>query len=342
MLKESESETYETEPNEFGLFRVYPHQPTHDPDGLVDLAAVCDAPGLDASAPDPNQAWYTGMTKSLLTRPSISPSVHRLLLWFYRHQQHSHAMLDDLVLNVIPNIDQNDPDIVKFSSHRALKSLDSTFREEDGWKAGSIDIPVPVPGIKAAGRTDAHTYTVHGVHYRSIIEVMKTYFGQISMNVFHATPFKIFRVGGDEPEPVYSEIYNSPAMYDEYVRVRDKHRDKTPYEIVIAAIMLWSDSTHLAQFGSASLWPIYLFFGNVSKWIRGKPTSFSAQHIAYLPKVRVFLQLELGRFADTALVQRGQVPDVVPVPHRKATNKGPRASHEAERDARRLESPPRR
>ncbi|KAG1897413.1 uncharacterized protein F5891DRAFT_1191849 [Suillus fuscotomentosus] len=55
-------------------------------------------------------------------------------------------------------------------------------------------------------------------------------------------------------------------------------------ETVIGAIMLWSDSTHLASFGNASLWPIYLFIGNQSKYIHGKPTSFAAHHLAYIPK----------------------------------------------------------
>ncbi|TFY60206.1 hypothetical protein EVG20_g7504 [Dentipellis fragilis] len=49
--------------------------------------------------------------------------------------------------------------------------------------------------------------------------------------------------------------------------------------------MLWSDSTHLASFGNAALWPIYMFFGNLSKYTRGKPTLFSAHHLAYIPKL---------------------------------------------------------
>ena len=56
-------------------------------------------------------------------------------------------------------------------------------------------------------------------------------------------------------------------------------------ETVIAALMLWSDSTHLANFGNAALWPVYMFIGNLSKYIRAKPTSFSAHHLAYIPKV---------------------------------------------------------
>ncbi|TEB34882.1 hypothetical protein FA13DRAFT_1707097 [Coprinellus micaceus] len=34
---------------------------------------------------------------------------------------------------------------------------------------------------------------------------------------------------------------------------------------VVAAIMLWSDSTRLANFGTAKLWPVYMFLGNLSK-----------------------------------------------------------------------------
>lgn len=47
--------------------------------------------------------------------------------------------------------------------------------------------------------------------------------------------------------------------------------------------MLWSDATHLTNFGSASLWPLYMFFGGHSKYIRGKPTSGTGHHLAYIP-----------------------------------------------------------
>lgn len=49
--------------------------------------------------------------------------------------------------------------------------------------------------------------------------------------------------------------------------------------------MLWSDETHLTSFGSAGLWPIYLYLGNLSKYIRGMPTQFAAHHLAYIPSV---------------------------------------------------------
>ena len=78
-------------------------------------------------------------------------------------------------------------------------------------------------------------------------------------------------------------------MLEEDARIRARPRDPEDgpeLEIAIMAVLLWSDSTHLANFGTASLWPIYMYFGNTSKYTRGKPTSFPAQHLAYIPSVR--------------------------------------------------------
>ena len=58
--------------------------------------------------------------------------------------------------------------------------------------------------------------------------------------------------------------------------------------IAIIRLMFWSDATHLANFGSASLWPIYLFLGNLSKYIRSAPSTRSSHHLAYIPPVSAF------------------------------------------------------
>ena len=49
--------------------------------------------------------------------------------------------------------------------------------------------------------------------------------------------------------------------------------------------MLWSDATHLTNFGTAKLWPIYLFFGNLSKYVRSRPSSGACNHLTYIPSV---------------------------------------------------------
>ncbi|KZT63257.1 hypothetical protein DAEQUDRAFT_780622 [Daedalea quercina L-15889] len=80
---------------------------------------------------------------------------------------------------------------------------------------------------------------------------------------------------------------NCEEVNEEYHRVlewaREHCNDPPEVEVALVPMLLYSDSTHLTSFGSASLWPIYAFFGFVSKYVRAKPTSFSAHHIAYLP-----------------------------------------------------------
>jgi hypothetical protein len=90
------------------------------------------------------------------------------------------------------------------------------------------------------------------------------------------------------PQHVYSELYNSDAFLLEHNKIQAEHcNDEPALENVVATLMPYSDSTHLTNFGTASLWPIYLFFSNISKYIRAKLTSFSANHLAYIPSVSV-------------------------------------------------------
>ncbi len=79
-------------------------------------------------------------------------------------------------------------------------------------------------------------------------------------------------------------------------------------EYCILPLLLWSDATHLSSFGSAALWPIYLYFGNLSKYVRGRPTEFAAQRLAYIPEVSWVVGLKglQSLFADSY-----QLPDSV-------------------------------
>jgi len=49
--------------------------------------------------------------------------------------------------------------------------------------------------------------------------------------------------------------------------------------------MFWSDATHLTNFSDAKLWPLYLFFGGDSKYLRCKPSCHLCEHIAYFQTV---------------------------------------------------------
>ena len=55
--------------------------------------------------------------------------------------------------------------------------------------------------------------------------------------------------------------------------------------VAIVSLLIYSNSTHLANFGMASLWPIYIWFGNISKYIHLRASSFSTHHLAFLSLV---------------------------------------------------------
>lgn len=61
-------------------------------------------------------------------------------------------------------------------------------------------------------------------------------------------------------ERLYGEVYVGDAMNREHEEIRANllktHVEPYP-ETVVAAILLYSDSTHLAQFGKALLWLAY-------------------------------------------------------------------------------------
>jgi Plavaka transposase len=93
---------------------------------------------------------------------------------------------------------------------------------------------------------------------------------------------------------LHSEVYNSEAMLEAHEEINSlPQAANDDLERVVAPLMVWSDSTHLTNFGDASLWPFYLYFGNQSKYTRAKPTADACNHLAYIPTVSTFLLLAL-------------------------------------------------
>ena len=74
----------------------------------------------------------------------------------------------------------------------------------------------------------------------------------------------------DPSECIYSELYTSNAFIAEHNKICtncNRQDSGSQTENIVIAIMLWSDSTHLMSFRNASLWPIYLYVGSLSKYI---------------------------------------------------------------------------
>ncbi len=132
-----------------------------------------------------------------------------------------------------------------------------------------------------------------GLLYHKITDVIRSAFAEPLAHQFHFSPFRLFHSSADDQEPtrVYSELYNSEAfikVHDDIQRHGKIHPSETgcTLEKVVAALMVFSDATHLAQFGNAKAWPIYLVLGNLSKYFRARPSSGAMHHLAYIPSVQ--------------------------------------------------------
>jgi hypothetical protein len=149
-----------------------------------------------------------------------------------------------------------------------------------GWSEATIEIRVPT-GAKDGGERGL-PYHVPGLHVRSLKAIISSAFAQQQALQYHYMPFKRFCHG----QRVFDELYTSDSWILENERLQKQPNEPDcTLEKVIAALMFWSDSTHLANFGTAKAWPLYLYFGNLSKYVRGKPNSGACNHVAYIPSV---------------------------------------------------------
>jgi hypothetical protein len=94
----------------------------------------------------------------------------------------------------------------------------------------------------------------------------------------------------DKPaQRVQWEAYTSDVVLEleEQLRISlpPSGEDADPLENVVVPIQVYSHSAHLADFGTASAWPIYAFIVSLSKYLRSRADVDSALHWAYIPSV---------------------------------------------------------
>ncbi|KAI0071014.1 hypothetical protein K474DRAFT_1712834 [Panus rudis PR-1116 ss-1] len=373
---------YETLPDKFGVVRCYPVRPRTNPEDLITLDDLCDAPTLmKSSRSRHSQSSAPSGFRKRLEKEQTNPftpfnNATEFLFIDWKETGSSLKTVPECqrVVDLMENPDFNVEDLRGFNVAQALDKLDGTsilgdaFDPEDGWRIGHVDISLPCERVKNKSEEDALTLRVDGIHYRKLTHIITEAFKDPSAENFHYVPFREYwrrerhsqadsglftsdtsttsdtgdsdydfhssssssrqptceDVPDDDDDEdirdedddgaeyirMYSEIYNSDAMLEEDAKLRAQPRnpdDGPEVEYAIAALLAYSDSTRLANFGKASLWPIYIFFGNQSKYYRGKPSCFAAHHLAYLPTLpddfQDFYQLWFGEPASEATLR---------------------------------------
>ncbi|KAJ8092300.1 hypothetical protein PM082_023903 [Marasmius tenuissimus] len=271
----------------------------------VDTSAVPDVPCRSpdrvfgrAPEPEPDAEGGPNVNPPPWWHPHANPTISRLLRWHhcYGHSK-SKGSLNRLVQDVILQPDFEVDHLEGFSAKRETDvvynnktSSKLPFQGHDGWIKSEVEVKLPRARNRVAEK-DAPAIHVDNVWYRNPFDVIKTEMAEPYSAQFHLKPHKLFWRNPTDPsspvQRVYGEGYTSDRMleFEREIMAKLHPRPEGSPEVGIAGIMLYSDSTQLANFGEASLWPAYLTFGNWSKYDRLKPSTLAMNHVIYFPSL---------------------------------------------------------
>ncbi|TEB29739.1 hypothetical protein FA13DRAFT_1584662, partial [Coprinellus micaceus] len=173
--------------------------------------------------------------------------------------------------------------------------------DDDGWESTPISISVPL-----SKSTTSHVTGT--LYYRSIVSILREkVLNSSDMRLFHYEPSEVLWQPdySTRATRIHSELYNSEAFLRTHQELQDSPAPPgCKLQRVVAALMFWSDATHVSSFSDQKLWPGYMAFGNESKYRRCRPSEHLCHNIAY------FSDLPDGlKDLITSKTTGGNVPD---------------------------------
>lgn len=273
-----------TAKNIFSLYRQYMTAipPAHDPEEGMNLDDLSNIP--------PSKQAGDGISCHPFG-PYPNFNSFRIGDWYWGQTQKSQEDFRALV-NIIGDIEFQSSDVrhtrwdyinKQLAGDSAAGWMDEEFRNAD-WTCSEFSITVPFH--RRTQSPGPQTYQINGFYHWKLVSVIRERL--VNNSQFHFDPYELHWQVGENSPPVrvYGEIYTAAA----FLRAHRELQDSPPVPgcdlpRVVTALMFWSDATHLASFGDAMLWPLYMFFGNESKYRRCKPSQQLCSHVAYFQKV---------------------------------------------------------
>uniref|UniRef100_A0A0W0FN43 Uncharacterized protein n=1 Tax=Moniliophthora roreri TaxID=221103 RepID=A0A0W0FN43_MONRR len=305
-----------TQPNKWGLFHVYDDsEPSRYPDTNLMSSDVTDdltVPVEETKEEDERLSVAMGgisitpkeppapTDPSPLDPTSYAPfkniTQYHLIHYLYSEKTLSPDVVTELVRIVFNQPDYEPSHPNGFNAKTELKHLDQHIEAQaasakadtatpfegqtDVWHKGKISILMPCPRTSFASEADALQLVIE-VWHRKLMDVIRSLMQSKDFFKMHLKPYKLFYQQSTDSCPirVYTEAYTSNRA----IEIAQKKLKDPILETIILLLMFGSDASHLANFGTTSLWPIYLWLGNLTKYLRGMPQFHAAQHIMYIP-----------------------------------------------------------
>jgi len=289
-----------TQPNSFGLFQLYDEDslPINNPDMENSLDEVGPFVARENSS-----KFNEGITDA--SNPFYPyPNKTSLLLgdWYWNQGHHKSQAGFKKLLNIIGDLEYHPKDVRNTNWMAINQKLGNSSVQDDrtrgdcewldgdsGWK--KVTVQICTPFHYCAWHPGPKEYTIEGFHYRSLVDIIRQNISDPTHRLFHYEPYKLRWQLPHKAKDVrvYGKLYTSESFLIAHHQLQDSLPEfgcALPQHII--ALMLWSDATQLTAFGTAKLWPLYIYMGNESKYMRCQPSANLCSHAAYFHTVSLF------------------------------------------------------
>ncbi|KAG9075746.1 hypothetical protein FRC06_009912, partial [Ceratobasidium sp. 370] len=153
-----------------------------------------------------------------------------------------------------------------------------------------LAVPPRTPAAAIHYKSDPayNVLPVPTVQSQSLLGAVRSAFEKNNPRFFHYDPYEAHCRDPKTSKTyrLYGEAYESQRMLDAHRAVQQAVLDEScNLPRCVAAIMLFSDATQLADFGNAKAWPIRVSFGNLSKYERCKPDLQNHYEVGFMPSI---------------------------------------------------------
>jgi len=232
------------------------------------------------------------------------PNETSLLLgdWYWNQGHHKSQAGFKKLLDIIGDLEYHPEDVRNTNWTAINQKLGNSSIQDDrtrgdcewldgdsGWKKATVQISTPFH--RRAQHPGPKEYTVEGFHYCSLVDIICENISDPTHRLFHYEPYELHWQPPHKAKDVrvYGELYTSESFLIAHCQLQDSLPEfgcALPRRII--ALMLWSDATQLTAFGTAKLWPLYIYMGNESKYMCCQPSANLCSHAAYFHTVSLF------------------------------------------------------
>lgn len=264
---------------------------------MLEVFAEVNASGLATHGLPPDGPIYVLPVSDSDSIYAPHPNVSAYLInkWYWTTSPNKSVRdLQGLIKNVLnhPEFNANDLRDVNFTTiNRVLLQRASEARATSGGNWVEVKIPLVIPlGHLGKQVPETAEFIVDDFYHRPLVGVVRSIFANsLYFSNFVLEPYELrYQPPTGGPElGVYGEMYCSKYWRDAHAEIqRLPRKSDDTYPRIIAMAMLHSDGMLLGNFGGQSAWPVYLQFGNESKYRRHRVKATNVFQIAHLPHVR--------------------------------------------------------